>query len=368
MNSKSIAFGILRAVGVISITVLILFFLYQIRSVIAYCLIAGVISLLGRPIALFFRRKLRFNNIVAVVLTLLIILLVLAGIFALFVPVIANQSDQLALLNIGNLEERLNNLLIKILQYFGTTEATVNEIVVKADIKNTVVDGLNIGFIPKFLSAVVDIVGTIGIGLFSVLFIAFFFLKDSRMIQQGILNLIPVAYKEKTKHAIAESKLLLSRYFLGLLLQMTILFVFYAIGMLLSETKNGLIIALICALFNVIPYLGPLVGGAIMVLFAATNNIEMDFSTVILPKILFVSGGFIIGQLIDNFFSQPIIFSNSVKSHPLEIFLIIIIAGLLFGVVGLIIAIPAYTIIKVTVKEFFINRSVVSKQEIDPML
>ena len=68
-----------------------------------------------------------------------------------------------------------------------------------------------------------------------------------------------------------------------------------------------------------------------------------------------------IGQLIDNFFSQPFIFSNSVKSHPLEIFLVIIIAGLLFGVVGMIVAVPGYTAIKVILKEFLAENQIVKR-------
>ena len=65
--------------------------------------------------------------------------------------------------------------------------------------------------------------------------------------------------------------------------------------------------------------------------------------------------------MVDNFASQPIIFSNSVKSHPLEIFLIIIIAGLLFGVVGMIVAVPGYTAIKVILKEFLAENKIVTR-------
>ncbi|NCP06691.1 MAG: AI-2E family transporter, partial [Flavobacteriales bacterium] len=86
-----------------------------------------------------------------------------------------------------------------------------------------------------------------------------------------------------------------------------------------------------------------------------------DLSTIIFTKIVWVLLVFIIGQLIDNFFSQPYIFSKSVKSHPLEIFLLILIAGILFGVVGLIVAIPVYTAIKVVLKEFLSDNQIVKK-------
>ena len=71
-----------------------------------------------------------------------------------------------------------------------------------------------------------------------------------------------------------------------------------------------------------------------------------------MPKTLFVLVGFLIGQIIDNFFSQPFIFSNTVKSHPLEIFILILAAGTLTGPVGMIFAIPLYTSLKVIGQEF----------------
>jgi predicted PurR-regulated permease PerM len=103
------------------------------------------------------------------------------------------------------------------------------------------------------------------------------------------------------------------------------------------------------------------VGGILMILLTMSSQIGADFSSVILPKAIYVSIGFVIGQLIDNFFSQPFIFSNSVKSHPLEIFIIIIMGGLLFGPLGMIAAIPAYTSIKVIAKEFFSENRIVKE-------
>jgi len=92
-----------------------------------------------------------------------------------------------------------------------------------------------------------------------------------------------------------------------------------------------------------------------------SSNLGESFSEVILPKTSYVMIGFVVAQLVDNFVSQPIIFSKSVKSHPLEIFLIIIIAGILFGIAGMIVAVPAYTAIKVILKEFLSEYKIVNK-------
>ena len=101
------------------------------------------------------------------------------------------------------------------------------------------------------------------------------------------------------------------------------------------------------------------IGGVLMILLTMTSSLEYDFQTHILPVTLYVLFGYIVAQLIDNFFSQPIIFSKSVKSHPLEIFLIIVIGGLLFGITGMIFAVPSYTVIKVVLKEFLSDNPIV---------
>jgi predicted PurR-regulated permease PerM len=173
--------------------------------------------------------------------------------------------------------------------------------------------------------------------------------------------LVPKDKEIGMANSIHKINTLLSRYFLGLLFQIFVLFSIYTVVLLLVGIENAIVIAFLCALFNIIPYIGPLIGGVIMIVLTMTSNLGADFSTVILPKAGYVLIGLTVGQLVDNFFSQPIIYSNSVKSHPLEIFLIIIIAGLLFGVVGMIVAVPGYTAIKVILKEFLAENKIVKR-------
>ena len=125
------------------------------------------------------------------------------------------------------------------------------------------------------------------------------------------------------------------------------------------DVDNPIAIACICAFLNIVPYLGPVVAGVLMMMFVISSNLGADFSSIILPKLLYVLGGYLIAQLIDNFINQPLIFGKSVKSHPLEIFLVILIAGLLFNVIGMIVAIPTYTAIKVIAKEAFSEYKIV---------
>lgn len=362
ISAKMISQGILRATGIIVGIVVLFFFLWKIQSVIAYLAIAAVVALIGRPIVLFLRRKLKLPNTLAVILTMILMVAILAGIISLFVPpLISEQGRNLSLLDIEKLQGNLNTLYAEITEFIGASPEVVGEILQESHLEETLVDKLDIGFIPNFLNSFLNVLSSASIGLFSVLFISFFFLKDSKLFQRGILAFVPNNKETGTVNSMEKINNLLSRYFVGLLLQIFILFVIYTITLLIVGIENAIVIAFLCALFNIIPYVGPpIIGGAIMIVLTMTSNLGMDFSSVILPKTGYVIIGLVVGQLVDNFFSQPFIFSNSVKSHPpLEIFLIIIIAGLLFGVVGMIVAVPGYTAIKVILKEFLAENKLV---------
>ncbi len=361
MTSKTIANGILRAVAIIAGIILLGYFLFKIQSVIAYLAIAAVIALLGRPIVLFLRAKLKLPNTLAVIITMVLILALFLGILALFIPLVSEQSKNLSLLDIDALKINLNTLYLQILEYFGATTANVNELIEESELEKNMLEGLDLNFIPDFLNSFVNFLSNFSVGLFSVLFISFFFLKDSNLFQNGILTFVPDNKENNLVKSIDKINGLLSRYFAGILLQLFILFVIYTITLLIVGVENAIVIAFLCALFNIIPYIGPIIGGVVMITLTMTSFLGADFSTVILPKAIYVLIGLVIGQIIDNFFSQPFIFSTSVKSHPLEIFLIIIIAGLVFGIVGMVVAVPGYTAIKVILKEFLAENQVVKK-------
>lgn len=357
MNSKIIASGILRALGVLLAITLLIFFLYKIQAVIVYIAVAAVISLIGRPIVLFLRHKLKFNNTIAVVVTMVLLIGLLAGLVGMFIPLVAEQGQNLALLNIEDLQSNIERLYNQIVTYFE-----FNNIDVEQSIKDSnLLSKLDLAVLPNFLNSFIGGLGSFSIGLFSVLFISFFFLKDSKLFEDGIMTFIPKGNEKRSQRSFTKIKDLLSRYFVGLVFQILILFIIYTVVLLTFSIDNAVVIAFLCALLNLVPYVGPLVSGFLMLLLSMSSYLGESFSEVILPKTSYVMIGFIIAQLVDNFFSQPFIFSKSVKSHPLEIFLVIIIGGIVFGIVGMIVAVPAYTAIKVILKEFLSEYKVVSK-------
>ncbi|GGG48799.1 AI-2E family transporter [Bizionia arctica] len=358
MNSKEISNGLLRATATIAGVCILLLFLYEIQSVIVYIAISAVISLTGRPIILFLRDRLKLNNLLAVIITMILILGVIIGLIGLFIPLILEQGQNLSLLDIDQLRDKIQSLYNELLSHFNLGAITINEDTIAS---SKLFSKINFAVIPEFLNSLVSGFGSFSMGLFSVLFISFFLLKDSKLFESSLMLLVPDNKESRVKTSITKIKNLLSRYFVGLVLQISVLFIIYTIGLLIIGVQNAVVIAFLCALINLIPYLGPLIGACIMVLLTMTSNLGHSFSEVILPNTLYVLIVIAIGQLNDNFVSQPLIFSKSVKSSPLEIFLVIIIAGLLFGIVGMVIAIPAYTAIKVILKEFLSENKIVQK-------
>lgn len=357
MNSKIIANGILRAFGILFGVALLFYFLYKIESVIVYISIAVVISLIGRPIVLFLQCKLKFKNTLAVIFTMVLLIGLFVGLVLLFIPLIVEQGHNLSLLDIEKLRTNIENLYQQSIAYFQ-----LNNIYLDTSFKSsTLLSKIDFSFIPDFLNSIVSGLGSFSVGLFSVLFISFFFLKDNKLFENGVLTFVPTSKETQLTNSYNKIKDLLSRYFVGLIFQILILFIFYTVGLLLVGVENAVVIAFLCALLNLIPYVGPLAGGFLMLTLTMTSSLGDNFADIIFSKAIWVFVVFISGQLIDNFFSQPFIFSKSVKSHPLEIFLVILIAGILFGVIGLMIAVPAYTAIKVILKEFLSENQIVKK-------
>ncbi|MEQ6123248.1 AI-2E family transporter [Pseudotenacibaculum sp. MALMAid0570] len=353
MTAKTISNGILRALAIILGIGLLSYFLYTVRSVLIYILIAAVIALIARPLIIFLRRKLKFPNTIAVVTTMVIFVGLLFSLAAMFVPLVVEQGDKLSLLQTTELEKNVQNIVTQANDYFKSKNIDILSQLQSADIFS----GLK--SIPEVLNSFVGALGSFSVGLFSVLFISFFFMKDSRILKNSLLAVIPTGTEKRFSHSVEKTNDLLSRYFIGLMLQITILFILYTITLLIFGISNAVVIAFLCALLNIIPYVGPLIGAFLMVVLSMTSNLGQDFQTVILPTTIYVMIGYVIAQLVDNFASQPIIFSKTTKSHPLEIFLIIIIGGLLMGPVGMIVAVPSYTALKVILKEFLSDNKIV---------
>lgn len=352
ITSRTIAVGILKAIGILLLFTLLLYFLYKIQTVILYLIIALVFTLIANPVVEFLRQKLKFSNTAAVSVTLVFFMLIIVGILLMFVPLIVSQSNNLSLLNTQAIEKNIVELTNQALAYLKSHNI---------DAKKLVNTNINFDVFTSFFNSILTTVSNIGVGLASVFFITFFFLKDKVMFLVGAKKILPDTHEEQILNSVTKINELLSRYFIGLLLQLLIIFVLYLIVLLIFGIENALIIAFLCAILNIVPYIGPIISTIIAGILTMISHLGEDFQTEILPSTIFVLIGFFIVQLIDNNISQPLIFSKSVNSHPLEIFLVILISGFLFGIMGMVIAVPLFTIIKVVGKEFFPENKVIKQ-------
>ncbi|HTL83212.1 MAG TPA: AI-2E family transporter, partial [Bacteroidia bacterium] len=103
---------------------------------------------------------------------------------------------------------------------------------------------------------------------------------------------------------------------------------------------------------NIIPYIGPLLGGVFAIVIGLSTNLDLDFYHGMIPLVEKIVLVFVIMNLTDGFLVQPMILSNRVKAHPIEIFTVILIAGTLAGIGGMIVAVPVYTILRIIAREF----------------
>jgi predicted PurR-regulated permease PerM len=347
---------------------LLLFILWYLRAIIFFLLVSFILSLVGRPVVDLLD-KLRYKKVrVPRAISALAGLFLLWGIvlmfFRFFIPIIASQARELANINadavIGNLNEPIQQLETLMLRLGLDTfrDSSIPEFF--AQKLNSI---LNIDFFSNIFSSLATILGNVFIAAFAISFMTFFFLKDDRLFLEGILIFIPTRHERAVRHVMSSIKLLLMRYFIGILLQITFIIILITSGMLLVgiDFNNALVIGLVVGIFNVIPYIGPVIGATIGIFIGVVTHLDLSFYNEMLPLITYMFIVFVSVQLIDNIIFQPLIYASSVHAHPLEIFIVLMIAGSTAGIVGMFLAIPAYTVIRVIAKEFFNNFKVVKR-------
>ena len=357
MFSGFVPNSLLKSIFYLISLILIGYIIYELKIIAGYVIIASILTLLARPVVKLLTSKLKFGSTLASIVAISFILIVISGVISLLIPLVLEQGKNLSLLNVNAFQDKINTLYIEFNGYLNKFNIDLSQSLID-------IEGLtknSVEAIPVLLNSVGSILGSITLGILSVIFITFFLLKDGEYFEKLFTQLFPTKMKKRIERSLIEIKVLLSRYFLGLLFQITILFTIYTIILLIFGVKDAVVIAFLCALLNLIPYIGPFIGIILMSFLTMTSYLGEDFSSVIIPKTIYVIIGYVFAQLIDNFLSQPYIFSNSIKSHPLEIFLVILSGGILFGIVGMILAIPLYTVIKVFLKVFFSNNALVKK-------
>ncbi len=347
-------FGILF---LLLLTVVGIWFFWTVRTILVYVAISVVLSLIGRPILrLLDRVKLGKKDLPDSIKSLICIglmLSLLAGFVGIFVPLVAEEIRIISSIDPEAVATNLEGPIQELETWVGQYDIGANP------------DETNREFLERKLTSVIDLtqvsnifgqlIGTLGnlsMALFSILFITFFLLKDRKIISNTVSAITPDLYMEQVLEVLQHSRQTLTRYFTGILLQVSIVTTLLTIGLWILGVENAIVIGFFGGVINVIPFVGPFIGAAFGIVITLSTNLDLNFVDGMLPLALGVAAVFLTVQLLDNFLLQPIIFSNSVNVHPLEIFLVILIAGNLAGVAGLILAIPSYSFLRIIAREF----------------
>ena len=342
-------------------------FCWYFRSVLVYIIIAAVVSLLGRPIMKGLKRiRIKGKSApdwLSAIVSLLLILVIFLGIVTQIIPVfssiITNVSGNLQSTSFKASEitvwfDKVNVWLIDRLPALG------RDFKIQDAVLEWIKNAFDISSVTSVVGSVASALGSFGIGLFSVMFIGFFFVKDETLFRRIVGSLVPDKAEKTAIGAIGDIEHLLTRYFVGLMVEVLGVALLNFLGLWLIARIGfypAVGIAFMTGLLNVIPYVGPWIGGAIGTILgivlkyssAAAIGVYPDFMMVIITLLAV----FICTQLVDNFLFQPLIYSTSIKSSPLEIFIVLLMAGHLGGIIGMLVAIPAYTVLRVIAARFF---------------
>lgn len=352
---------------IILVAAIVVFILWYFKNIIAYILISSILSLIGKPVVDFLNqikiRNFALPSGISALLTLMLLWLVFISFFRVFIPLIANEANQLSQINVDQVIQNVEGPIEKLESLINQYSLNQNYVSLEEEFTRYLASLLNFSLISNLFGSIASVLGNIFIAIFSISFITFFFLKDSNLFSNAILLFVPTSYEQSVSHALTSIRGLLRRYFLGIGLQITGIITLVTIGMTIVGVgfKHGLVIGLVVGLMNIIPYLGPVMGGILGTILGIATHLELSFYSELLPLIGYMVMVFVSVQVIDNIVFQPIIYSSSVHAHPLEIFLVIMVAGSLAGITGMVVAIPTYTILRVFAKEFFHNLKVVKK-------
>jgi len=356
---------VLTYAGYLLLLVIAGFLIWRFSFMIVWVLIAAIISFIGHPLVRFFDKvhikKKRIPRSLSAVLSLLLIILGFLGLLSIFVPLIFQQAQTIAKIDVNLLAKNLQGPLswlddeLHIIGAIPNGQTLQDFIVIKA--KSVV----NTGSVTTVINGVFNAAGTIFVGVFSVLFIAFFFMKDENLFENILLLLVPEKHHDATLKVVAESKNLLMRYFIGVILEVLGVMSIIALGLWILGVENALLIGFFGGMMNIIPYIGPVIGALIAFTLGITGTLAVGAYNELLSVLAKLGGVLLLVNIIDNNILVPMIYSKSVKAHPLEIFFVIIMGGSLAGLIGMLLAIPVYTVLRVIAKEFFQQFRLVQK-------
>ncbi len=348
-----------------AIAAAILFLVWYFSSIVVYILVSAVLAVVGRPLvhrlAAMHYRGWQIPRSLAALITLVVIWVVAASLFYLFVPLVFNKIHQLSTVDFSVVVASIEEPVARAQDYLQTLFVIPERSFSLSDsLTASLRQIIDIESLNAVFSSIVGVVMSSVIAIFSISFITFFFLKDDGLFYSMITSIFPEHYHDNITRALDSATTLLSRYFVGILSESLLLMIVVSLTMIAFGMKTGdaAFVGLIMGVMNVVPYAGPLIGGVVSVFVGIVSPIE---GMTVGHTAFVIAGSLLILKGFDDFILQPTLYSERVKAHPLEVFLVILIAGSLAGILGMLLAIPMYTVLRVFAKEFFSQFRLVRK-------
>ncbi|MBM3403964.1 MAG: AI-2E family transporter [Bacteroidetes bacterium] len=349
---------------ILGVVVICLIFWYF-SLVIGYIFLSAIIAIIGRPLVEVLDRvkigRFHLPHVLNVTVTLLLILALCVGFLAISIPLIVQEVTLISQIDITAILEHYQEYIDAGQSLMAQTGILEPNQSLEAFIEQKVESLISLATFSTLISNALKFTGEFLFGLFTVVFLAFYFLADKKLLPGAILGMVPEKYQEQTKNVLRESKVLLSRYFIGLVLDVLFMMVGYTIGLMIIGVKSAIVIAIFGGVIHIIPYLGPWIAAFVGVILGTTTALSTGSYDIVLPIALNIILVFVIVVLIENLIIQPLIFGKSVRAHPIEIYLVIVLAGIMGGIIGMIIAVPVYTLLRIIAKEFFSRFRVVQR-------
>jgi predicted PurR-regulated permease PerM len=315
-----------------------------VKTVVLPLILTGVVFYLLNPIVDYLERK-RVKRVYSIILLYLLVIGIITIIVTSVVPVIRDQVARLisnAPIYTAEAQKRFEELIGSdfVNQFRETVNYDPAELANRAS--EWVTSVMNNAW--KSLGSIVGAVTETVIAIITVPFILFYLLKDGRKLPKFIQGLLPTALRPQTSRIMVEMNHQVSSYIRGQIIVSMCIGALLYIGYLIIGLDYSLTLALIASFTSVVPYLGPAIAITPALIVALVT------SPVMLVKMIVV---WTVVQLIEGKFISPQIMGKSLSVHPITIIFVILTAGNLFGVIGIVLAVPGYAVLKVIVTHLF---------------
>ena len=314
----------------------------NILSVISPLFIGIGLAWLFDPFVTFLNKK-GISRILGAIFVYIIFLSFIYLLLRLMVPSIANQLNDLA----KNVPDFINYLKENIDKFFdnlnGLGEYNFTDIKIGIyDSINNLSKSLTVDLPVTIMNMISNIIAG-GVNLLIGLLVGLYMLFDFDNVKKHLYSLIPKKYQDDTKTLLTRLNNNLKSYVHGTLLIMLILFAFQSVSLLIAGLEAPMVFGLFCAITNVIPYIGPYIGGIPAVVVGLSISPMTGIGVLI---------AIVLAQTLESYFLQPIVMGKTMKLHPVTIMLGLLLFGHFFGILGMILATPVISILK-TIFQFF---------------